>query len=182
MFQGRGRRCAGAITVIAQRVDVNAIWPAVPVCGREYPVLRMISSASITLTTRGCRGSDAVSRMWIRDDRMPGTTRKRRCICGCGEFGHKHELHAFHRSDAARRRRRACRHARSERRIPAMRDRRPAQQGRRWRGSGLRSATCASVSAGACMAIVGEGRNSGREAVWALPSLSSRFRSARSRD
>src|SRR6266567_1812228 len=50
----------------------------------------------MTFTNFGFFGSALVSRIWMRDDRSPGTTRYRRSICGCGEYGHKQELQAFH--------------------------------------------------------------------------------------
>jgi hypothetical protein len=43
------------------------------VCGPDSPVLALTSSGSITLPTRGRRGSDT-STMWMREERKPGTT------------------------------------------------------------------------------------------------------------
>jgi hypothetical protein len=49
--------------------------PQCAVCGRLYPVFAITSSASMTFTMRGRRGSGRVSSTWMRDDRIPGTTR-----------------------------------------------------------------------------------------------------------
>ena len=46
-------------------------------------------------TIFGARGSGLVSRMWMRDDLSPGTTRYRRSTCGCGAFGQRHDEQAF---------------------------------------------------------------------------------------
>jgi len=70
--------------------------PQCDVWGRLYPVFSINSAASMTFTTRGRRGSGSVSRMLMREDRRPGTTRYRRFMCGCGEYGQRHELQAFH--------------------------------------------------------------------------------------
>ncbi len=45
------------------------------VCGRVRPVFSISSSGSITCSILGRRGSSAMLRTWIRDDRKPGTIR-----------------------------------------------------------------------------------------------------------
>jgi hypothetical protein len=45
------------------------------VWGAEYFVFFANVSGSITLIISGCRGFDFVSRMWIRDELIPGTIR-----------------------------------------------------------------------------------------------------------
>ena len=49
--------------------------PQWTVCGEAYPVRAASVSGSITFTIFGWRGSGLVSRMWMRDELMPGTTR-----------------------------------------------------------------------------------------------------------
>ena len=51
--------------------------------------------AEIVRISLGFLGSDFVSKMWIFEERRPGTMRYRRSMCGCGAFGHRHELQAF---------------------------------------------------------------------------------------
>jgi len=61
-------------------MDSTTLLPGMQctVWGADRPVLPISSSGSMTLVSRGARGSVATSTMWTREERNPGTIRLRR--------------------------------------------------------------------------------------------------------